>query len=207
MEKWIFDSPDQAGEAYRQFVKDCFQNNLLIKNKMVIGGKTINLKNITMPLLNVMAEFDHLVPNDTSKPLSDAVSSKDKTTLVFPTGHIGIFVGSKSQKEVCPQISAWLKPKSFLDLTGEEKPAQVGEEKPAQEGEEKPAQVGEEKPAQEVEEKPVQEGEEKPAQEVEEKLAQEGEEGPAQEGGENLHKKMLNKKRSVAHQGRKFARF
>jgi polyhydroxyalkanoate synthase len=124
MEKWIFDSPDQAGETYRQFLKDCYQKNLLIKNKMAIGGKKINLKNITMPLLNIMAEFDHLVPNDASKPLSDAVSSKDKATLVFPTGHIGIFVGSKSQKEVCPKIAAWLKPKSLLDRAGEEKPVQ-----------------------------------------------------------------------------------
>jgi polyhydroxyalkanoate synthase len=122
MEKWIFDSPDQAGETFRQFMKDCYQKNLLIKNKMEIDGKKINLKNITMPLLNVMAEFDHLVPNDASKPLSDAVSSSDKEMLVFPTGHIGIFVGSKSQKEVCPSIAEWLKPRSLLDGTKEEKP-------------------------------------------------------------------------------------
>jgi polyhydroxyalkanoate synthase len=122
MEKWIFDSPDQAGETFRQFFKDCYQKNLLIKNKMEIDGKKINLKNITMPLLNVMAEFDHLVPNDASKPLYDAVSSSDKEMLVFPTGHIGIFVGSKSQKEVCPRIAEWLKPRSLLDGTGEEKP-------------------------------------------------------------------------------------
>ena len=113
MEKWIFDSPDQAGETFRQFMKDCYQNNLLIKNEMVLNGKKINLKNISMPLLNVMAEFDHLVPIDASKPLSDAVSSSDKETMVFPTGHIGIFVGSKSQKEVCPKIAAWLKPRSL----------------------------------------------------------------------------------------------
>jgi polyhydroxyalkanoate synthase len=69
-----------------------------------------------------MAEFDHLVPNDASKPLSDAVSSSDKEMLVFPTGHIGIFVGSKSQKEVCPSIAEWLKPRSLLDGTKEEKP-------------------------------------------------------------------------------------
>ena len=68
-----------------------------------------------------MAEFDHLVPTDASKPLSDAVSSSDKETLVFPTGHIGIFVGSKSQKEVCPKISAWLKPRSLLNGKAEEK--------------------------------------------------------------------------------------
>jgi len=122
MEKWIFDSPDQAGETYRQFMKDCYQKNLLIKNKMEIDGEKINLKRITMPLLNIMAEFDHLVPNDASKPLADAVSSEEKETLIFPTGHIGIFVGSKSQKEVCPRIAEWLKPRSLLDRTGEKKP-------------------------------------------------------------------------------------
>jgi polyhydroxyalkanoate synthase len=122
MEKWIFDSPDQAGEAFRQFMKDCYQKNLLIKNEMILNGKKINLKNITMPLLNVMAEFDHLVPTDASKPLTEAVSSSDKETLVFPTGHIGIFVGSKSQKEVCPRIAEWLRPRSLLDGTGEKMP-------------------------------------------------------------------------------------
>jgi polyhydroxyalkanoate synthase len=121
MEKWIFDSPDQAGETFRQFMKDCYQKNLLIKNEMKLNGTKINLKNITMPLLNVMAEFDHLVPNDASKPLSNAVSSTDKETLVFPTGHIGIFVGSKSQKEVCPKIAAWLRPRSITNGKAEEK--------------------------------------------------------------------------------------
>lgn len=112
MEKWIFDSPDQAGEAYRQFMKDCYQKNLLIKNEMKLNDKTINLKNINIPLLNVMAQYDHLVSNDQSIPLNDAVSSTDKELLIFPTGHIGIFVGSKSQKEVCPKIAEWLKLRS-----------------------------------------------------------------------------------------------
>lgn len=112
MEKWIFDSPGQAGEAYRQFMKDCYQENLLIKNRMEIGGKRIDLKEISMPFLNIMAEFDHLVPNESSIPLTEAVSSTDKESMVFPTGHIGMFVGSKSQNEVCPKIAQWLKPRS-----------------------------------------------------------------------------------------------
>src|SRR3990170_5568415 len=129
MEKWIFDSPDQAGETFRQFMKDCYQKNLLIKNEMKLNGTKINLKNINMPVLNVMAEFDHLVPNDASIPLSDAISSSDKDTMVFPTGHIGIFVGSKSQKEVCPKIAAWLKPRSLLNGKAEEKPESAKEKK------------------------------------------------------------------------------
>ena len=123
MEKWIFDSPDQAGEAYRQFMKDCYQKNLLIKNEMKIDGNRIDLKKINMPVLNVMAKTDHLVPNEASLPLTDVVGSKDKETLVFPTGHIGIFVGSKSQKEVVPRIAEWLKPRSII----EDEPLRTGE--------------------------------------------------------------------------------
>ena len=110
-------------------MKDCYQKNLLIKNELNLNGKIVNLKNITMPVLNVMAEFDHLVPNDASIPLADAISSSDKDTLVFPTGHIGIFVGSKSQKEVCPKIAAWLKPRSNPNGKGDEKPGSGNEEK------------------------------------------------------------------------------
>jgi polyhydroxyalkanoate synthase len=124
MEKWIFDSPDQAGEAYRQFIKDFYQKNLLIKNELVLNGKKIDLREIEVPLLNVMGEFDHLVPNDASKPLNDAVSSKDKDLLVFPTGHIGMFVSGKSQREIYPKIAAWLQPRSSTEQGGKHATAQ-----------------------------------------------------------------------------------
>lgn len=112
MEKWIFDSPGQAGETFRKFIKDLFQDNLLIKNKLTIGGRKVNLKNINMPLLNVFAEQDHLVPPSSSKPLNKAVSSKDKQMIAFPGGHIGLYVSSKSQKEVAPRIAQWLRERS-----------------------------------------------------------------------------------------------
>ncbi|MCG6536786.1 MAG: class III poly(R)-hydroxyalkanoic acid synthase subunit PhaC, partial [Syntrophales bacterium LBB04] len=108
MEKWIFDSPDQAGEAFREFISKFYQKNQLVKNELTIGEKKVNLKDIKMPVLNVFAEFDNLVPPKCSKPLTDLVGSADKKMISFPTGHIGIFVGSKSQKQVCPQIAEWL---------------------------------------------------------------------------------------------------
>jgi len=67
-------------------MKDCYQKNLLIKNKMVINNEKINLKNISMPLLNVMAEFDHLVPNEASIPLNDAVSAQKRRQSFSPRG-------------------------------------------------------------------------------------------------------------------------
>jgi polyhydroxyalkanoate synthase len=112
MEKWIFDSPDQAGEAIRQFTNDLYKKNLLIKNKLVIGGRRVDLKKIDMPLLNIYAEQDHLVPPSSTKPLNDAVSSKDETLFAFPGGHIGIYVSSRSQTELAPAVSEWLAKRS-----------------------------------------------------------------------------------------------
>ncbi|GAB4202351.1 MAG: class III poly(R)-hydroxyalkanoic acid synthase subunit PhaC [Bacteroidia bacterium] len=109
MEKWINESPDQAGECFRQFMKDLYQQNKLVKGELVIKGKKVNLKNITCPLLNIYATEDHLVPPAATIPLNDLVGSKDKTLYSFKGGHIGVFVGSKSQNELAPAVIEWLK--------------------------------------------------------------------------------------------------
>lgn len=109
MEKWISDSPNQAGECFRQFMKDLYQGNKLIKGELIVGGKKVNLKNLTAPLLNIFATEDHLVPPAATKPLNDLVGSTDKELYSFKGGHIGVFVGGKSQKELAPSIIDWLK--------------------------------------------------------------------------------------------------
>jgi len=108
MEKWIFDSPDQSGETLRKFVNELYKENRLIKGKLEIGGRKVDLKRIDMPLLNIYAEQDHLVPPSSSKPLAELVSSSDTTTRSFPVGHIGMYVSSKSQRELAPMIAEWL---------------------------------------------------------------------------------------------------
>jgi polyhydroxyalkanoate synthase len=112
MEKWIFDSPDQAGEAFRQFCKHFYQRNGLIKGEVQIGKHQVDLKNITMPVLNIYATEDHLVPPAASIPLKDYVGTKDYTALAFPGGHIGIYVSSRAHKEVPPAIGKWLDERS-----------------------------------------------------------------------------------------------
>lgn len=108
MEKWVADSPDQAGEAYRKFIKDMYQENKLIKGTFELDGMTVDLSKITMPILTIYAREDHIVPPATTKPINDIVSSKDKELLEFPGGHIGVFVGSRSQKLLTPAIAEWL---------------------------------------------------------------------------------------------------
>lgn len=109
MEKWISESPDQAGECFRQFMKELYQQNKLVKGELEVGGKKVNLKNLTSPLLNIYATEDHLVPPSSTIPLNDLVGSKDKELYSFKGGHIGVFVGGKSQKELAPAVTTWLK--------------------------------------------------------------------------------------------------
>ena len=109
MEKWIFDSPDQAGEACRQFARDFYQGNKLVKGEVRIGGQQVDLEQITIPILNIYASDDHLVPIDASKALAGCISSEDYTALELPGGHIGIYVGAASQSTLPGAINDWLR--------------------------------------------------------------------------------------------------
>jgi polyhydroxyalkanoate synthase len=112
MEKWIFDSPDQAGEAFRQFIKDFYQQNKLVKGEVEIGGGRVDLGSIQQPVLNIFAEQDHLVPPASSRALSRVIGSRDYQELAFRGGHIGIYVSGRAQREVAPGIDAWLRDRS-----------------------------------------------------------------------------------------------
>ena len=109
MEKWIFDSPDQAGETFRQFIKEFYQQNKLIKGEFALGGKRVDLKNVSMPVLNIFAEEDHLVPPASSLALGKYVGTDDYSVLSYPVGHIGMYVSGKVQKDLPPAIAEWLK--------------------------------------------------------------------------------------------------
>ncbi|MFA5110628.1 MAG: class III poly(R)-hydroxyalkanoic acid synthase subunit PhaC [Desulfobaccales bacterium] len=108
IEKWIFDSPDVPGETLRQMVKDLYQQNLLVQSKMELGGCPVNLAKVTMPLLNIYGRYDHLVPPEACEVLSLRVGSKDTEDICLDSGHIGIYVSSRFQRELVPKIATWL---------------------------------------------------------------------------------------------------
>ena len=112
METWLNDNIPVAGETFRQFVKYCFQQNLLIKGRLRIGEERIDLGSITCPILNLVATNDHLVPAGQSLPFNDAVSSPDRQAIQFPAGHIGMAVGSRAHRELWPKVCDWLAKRS-----------------------------------------------------------------------------------------------
>ncbi len=74
---------------------------------MRIGGQAVDLQALDMPVLNIYAQHDHLVPPDASRALRGLVGTEDYTELSFRGGHIGIYV-RRAQREVPVAIHRWL---------------------------------------------------------------------------------------------------
>ena len=112
IEKWLYDTPPIAGETFRQWIADIYQKNLFVKNELKLGSELIDLSKIKVPLLNIVADEDHLVSPQCSAPLNDVVSSTDKRLMRFHTGHVGLIANLYSQNNVLPKVGQWLKARS-----------------------------------------------------------------------------------------------
>jgi polyhydroxyalkanoate synthase len=107
MEKWLGDGIDVAGDTYVQFLEDVYQDNKLYRNELELNGKHVDLDNITMPVLQLMGEYDHLIPPEASKPFTDVIPSEDTKTIEFSTGHIGLSVSSSTHADLWPEVAQW----------------------------------------------------------------------------------------------------
>jgi polyhydroxyalkanoate synthase len=108
MERWIHDSPDQAGTAFREFIRAFFRENRLVRGTLEIAGQTVDPRRIACPILNVYASQDHLVPPSASRPLAGLTASRDYTPFEFQGGHIGIYVSRSAQELLPATIAQWL---------------------------------------------------------------------------------------------------
>lgn len=112
IETWLYDSRPIIGEVYRGIVDQVYRKNLLIKNKMKVGSDIINLKNVTIPLLDIVGTKDDLVPPSASTSIINAVGSTDKKLVEFPTGHVGLCISNAAHEKLWPEVGKWLAQRS-----------------------------------------------------------------------------------------------
>ena len=112
IETWLYDSKPIIGHVFSKIVDDIYKKNLLIKNQMKVGGHLVDLKKITMPMLNIVGENDDLVPPQSSKSITTKVASSDSKLIEFPTGHVGLCVSSKAHEKLWPEVVQWLSKRS-----------------------------------------------------------------------------------------------
>jgi polyhydroxyalkanoate synthase len=108
MEKWLADRPDHPGAAGRQWLRELYQENRLYEGNFVLSGREVNLGDIDIPVLNIFAQDDHIIPPTCSKALAKKIGSSDYTEIPLAGGHVGLFVSSKSQGALTKGIAEWL---------------------------------------------------------------------------------------------------
>jgi len=107
MERWLDEGIDLAGETYVQFLEDVYQDNKLHNNEMHVGGEHVDVTSIEVPVLQIIGEYDHLIPPETSKPFNEVLGSDDAEIIEYSTGHIGLAVSGSSHRDVWPQVAEW----------------------------------------------------------------------------------------------------
>jgi polyhydroxyalkanoate synthase len=112
LETWGNDNVSFPGECFRRYVKDLYQRNLLVAGELAIDGEPARLPDIRCPVLTVVAQGDHVVPEAAATALHELVGSTDRTLWRRPGGHLGAIVSKTAGRELLPGLAAWLAERS-----------------------------------------------------------------------------------------------
>lgn len=114
LNRWATDNINFPGAAYREWIRDFYQNNKLIKNQVILRGRRVQLQRIKANLLALVGTRDHIaLPHQTAAALT-YLGGNDKTYLEYPVGHGGLVLGSIAHDQVFPDITGWLGERSEL---------------------------------------------------------------------------------------------
>jgi polyhydroxyalkanoate synthase subunit PhaC len=114
VERWLYDTPPIPGVLHRQIINNCYRNNLLISGGMEVidregrKQKVDIQKNITMPVLSIVAQQDDLASPASSLAINDHISSKDTSVLENPGGHVALCISNSAHKKLWPEVAKWL---------------------------------------------------------------------------------------------------
>ncbi|MEJ8845026.1 PHA/PHB synthase family protein [Variovorax rhizosphaerae] len=108
MDRWGAETLPLAGAYFAQTIKTLMWGNELYKGTLKVGGKTVDLGNIKLPLLSIVAEHDHIVPYAAAHPLMEKVGSTDKEEVILKGGHVSLVAGPNAVKRMWPKLDQWL---------------------------------------------------------------------------------------------------
>jgi polyhydroxyalkanoate synthase len=103
---WAQDHIPFAGACFRQTVDWFMKDNQLAKGRVTLGGRVVDLRSISCPVLNVTGVADHIVSPESTAPIRDLIPQIED--LRFRSGHVGLIVGRSAQRDSIPGIIGWL---------------------------------------------------------------------------------------------------
>ena len=107
LEEWASANIPFPGAAYVKYIRELYQENKLVKGEHWVGGRRVDLAAIDCPLLTVVTDRDVICPPPAARALNQRVSSRDRSELCIPGGHVGAVVGGSAPQKLYPELARW----------------------------------------------------------------------------------------------------
>jgi polyhydroxyalkanoate synthase len=108
LSKWANEYVPFPAEFFRQWVKDFYQENRLVRGELRLGGRLVDLGRIRCPVFVAAGAEDYIAPAPCVRALLDHVGAEDKTYLELPGGHISLIAGRAASRHCWPRVLEWL---------------------------------------------------------------------------------------------------
>jgi polyhydroxyalkanoate synthase len=107
MNKWVNDGVPFTGAAFRQWIRDFYQQNKLSRGEISLRGQRVDLSRITCSVLNIAGKRDHICTLPQAEATMHLISSQDKEFFVLDAGHVGLLTSSDGKK-LRHKMETWL---------------------------------------------------------------------------------------------------
>jgi polyhydroxyalkanoate synthase subunit PhaC len=114
MNQWVNDGVPFPGAAFVQWVRDYYQGNLLVADRLEVAGRRVRLGDVAAALLTIAGSADHIVPPGMARPLHELAGSADRTFHEITAGHVGMLAGSGARDRLWPMVTDWLATRSGI---------------------------------------------------------------------------------------------
>jgi polyhydroxyalkanoate synthase len=108
MSRWVRESVPVPGALARQLTEQLIRSNELAGGRMVLGGRIVDLAQVSAACLVVVAQDDDMVPLACAAPLTGLLTGCEVDELRPSGGHISLMVGRRAATVTIPQVIEWV---------------------------------------------------------------------------------------------------
>ncbi|MFO7925104.1 MAG: alpha/beta fold hydrolase [Halobacteriota archaeon] len=125
MERWVDESIDIPGRVFVEFVETVYDDQKIYNNEMYIDGEHADLRDLDMPIAQIIGNYDHVVPPEAQRKFNEVLPDR---TAVFEsdTGHMGLAVSGRAHAELWPDVCAWFEERPTVDGTDDQSTDEPG---------------------------------------------------------------------------------
>jgi polyhydroxyalkanoate synthase len=110
--KWVDDAAPFPGEILRRWVGEFYQRDELVKGRVELLGRRVDLSEIRCAVLNISGKWDYVVPPSQTKATTAFASGPDQESVTLDAGHVGMLAGPAAVRSLWPRLREWLAPRS-----------------------------------------------------------------------------------------------